>query len=61
MRDNKEDCPHCNANLQGESILKSQQEAYGSTHFSRKIGVYDFFKDRTVKWTCPDCQGEWDR
>jgi hypothetical protein len=61
MRDNKENCPHCNADLQGEPIPKEQQESYGTTHFSRKIGVYDSSKDKTFKWKCPDCNGKWDR
>jgi transposase-like protein len=61
MRNNKENCPHCNADLQGEPIPKEQQESYGATHFSRKIGLYDLGKDRTVKYKCPDCNGEWDK
>lgn len=61
MTNNKENCPHCNTELQGEPIPKEQQESYGATHFSRKIGVYDFSKDRTIKWVCPDCNGEWGR
>ncbi|WML44577.1 hypothetical protein [Neobacillus sp. PS3-40] len=52
--------PYFNANLQGETI-QGQQESYGATHFTRKIGIYDVVKDRTVKWKCPDCGGEWDR
>lgn len=61
MFDNKENCPHCNTNLQGELIPIEQQESYGATHFTRKIGIYDRWSDRTVKWKCPDCRGEWDR
>lgn len=60
LKDNKENCPICNTNLQGEEIPKEHQEAYGVTHFTRKIGIYDLRKDRTVKWKCPDCDGEWD-
>lgn len=61
MKDCKENCPECHANLQGEPIPKEQQESYGATHFSRKIGLYDMKIDRTVKWKCPDCDFEWDR
>ncbi|WP_028393996.1 hypothetical protein [Bacillus cihuensis] len=61
MKDNKENCPFCNADLQGEPIPVEQQDSNGATHFSRKIGIYDFEKDRTIKWQCPDCKGEWNR
>ena len=61
MRNNKEYCPHCNVDLQGEEIPQEQQHLYGATHFGRKIGIYDYSKDMTVKWLCPDCEGEWDR
>lgn len=39
MRDNKECCPYCKADLQGEPIPKISQKVYGSAHFTRKIGV----------------------
>lgn len=58
MKDNKENCPHCLAELQGDPIPEDSQKLYGATHFSRKIGLYDQTKDRTVKWMCPDCKGE---
>lgn len=29
--------------------------------WGRAIGIYDIDRDRTVKWKCPDCEGEWDR
>lgn len=61
MRDNKEICPNCSANLQGEPIPKEQQESYGCTNFTRKIGIYDIYEDRTVKSKCPDCEYEWAR
>ena len=61
MRDSLEYCPHCNSCLQGKEIPKEQQEFYQATHWGRKIGVYDIELDRTVKWMCPDCKGEWDR
>lgn len=60
LRDNKENCPHCSANLQGDSIPLNQQEFFGATHFGRKIGVSDMRKDRIVEWICPDCNGRWD-
>jgi hypothetical protein len=40
-------------------------ELYGATRekgkFGRVIGIYDMEKDRTVRWKCPDCDGEWPR
>lgn len=27
----------------------------GVTHYSRTIGVYDYARDCTVAWRCPDC------
>lgn len=60
MKNSKEYCPHCNADLQGEPIPKKQQDSYNSRHFTRKIGISDIEKDRIVKWECPDCEGEWD-
>ncbi|WP_209125070.1 hypothetical protein [Alkalihalobacillus sp. BA299] len=59
MKNNKENCPHCNADLQGEPILKKHQGSYNATHFTRKIGISDIEKDRIVKWKYPDCEGEW--
>lgn len=38
---------------------------YGATrekgNWGRAIGIYDIFKDRTVRWKCPDCDHEWNR
>ncbi len=59
MKNNKENCPLCNADLQGESIPKEHQDSYNATHFTRKIGISDIERDRIVKWKCPDCKGEW--
>lgn len=59
--DNKECCPFCHTNLQGEPIPKELQESYGATHGSRKIAIYNKEQDRTVKWQCPDCEKVWDR
>ncbi|WP_216830728.1 hypothetical protein [Alkalihalobacterium elongatum] len=59
MKNNKESCPLCNADLQGDSILKENQGSYKATHFTRKIGISDIERDRIVKWKCPDCKGEW--
>lgn len=60
LTSSKEYCPYCNTNLQGKKPLESQN-SYGATHFTRKLGMYDLLEDRTVKWKCPDCGGEWDR
>lgn len=61
LANNKEYCPYCNTNLQGKPIPLEEQHSYGATHFTRKIGMYDLVKDRTVNWKCPDCSGEWER
>ena len=35
---------------------------YGEfNRFTRKIGIYDVNKDRTIKWRCPDCKKTWGR
>lgn len=54
-------CPHCNINLRGDPIPEDIAHLYSSTRWGRKIGIYDFYKDRTVGWKCPDCNGEWER
>lgn len=61
MKNNKEQCPFCKANLQGKPIPKKDQGAFGSTHFSRKIGIYSRERDMTVAWQCPDCGKQWPR
>lgn len=58
-RDSKENCPHCGAQLQGDPIPEQSRHLFGATHFSRKIGVYDTYKDRTVEYQCPDCGQRW--
>lgn len=59
MRTNKEFCPYCNAELQGEMISQESQKAYSATHFTRKIGITSIDIDRITKWRCPDCKMEW--
>jgi hypothetical protein len=54
-------CPHCNSNLRGDPIPDDIAHNYSGTHWKRKIGIYDFFTDRTVAWQCPDCNGQWER
>ncbi|GAB6989534.1 hypothetical protein [Paenibacillus pini] len=54
-------CPHCNANLRGDSIPDDIVHNYSGTHWSRKIGLYDKSRDRTVAYECPDCGGQWER
>lgn len=61
IMNSKESCPLCGADLQGEPIPEESQHLFGATHFSRKIGVYDINRDRTVAYHCPDCKGEWSR
>ena len=61
LNDNKEYCPFCHVSLQGGPIPEELQPHYGATHGSRKIAIYSLEEDRTVKWQCPDCGGEWER
>ncbi|MBW7977682.1 hypothetical protein SHY81_08060 [Bacillus velezensis] len=61
MRDNKECCPYCKADLQGEPIPKESQKVYGSAHFTRKISTSSIEADRIIKWKCPDYNKERDR
>jgi hypothetical protein len=57
-----ETCPFCEADLRGYQIPESDRHLYGGRdRFSRVIGIYSRERDRTVKWMCPDCQGQWDR
>ncbi|WP_176510759.1 hypothetical protein [Bacillus cereus] len=49
MRNNKDFCPYCNADLQGEPIPKQSQKAYGSNHFTRKISITSIEADRILK------------
>ncbi|KYQ01865.1 hypothetical protein OWP15_11580 [Bacillus paranthracis] len=59
MSSNKEFCPYCHSDLQGEPIPKKSQKAYGTTHFSRKTGISSIEADKIIKWRCPDCGKEW--
>lgn len=52
---------------QGETEGTADEWAhhYGATRtegrWGRAIGLYDRDLDRTVRWKCPDCDGEWPR
>jgi len=61
LRDSNEDCPNCEKNLQGDPIPEKDHEAYGATHFSLKISIYDRGLDRTIAWECPYCMQRWPR
>jgi hypothetical protein len=41
-------CPHCKADLRNH---------VGGPPFKREIGIYSREADRTVGFTCPDCNG----
>lgn len=58
LKDNYEICRHCGFLLQGEPIPESSQHLFGATHFSQKIGLYSLRTDRTIKYICPNCEGE---
>jgi len=53
-----ETCPHCNANLMGGEIPEEMRGHFdGQTHGTRLVGVYDWGRDRTSHFECPDCKG----
>lgn len=55
-------CPKCESSLIGAPIPKDSQEFYGgSTHYRREITVYDWDRDMTIRYKCPDCWAQWDR
>jgi len=60
--DTEDRCPSCGVDLTGDPIPEESRHFYGShTHFSRRIGIYDFERDRTTHWECPDCGHVWPR
>ena len=62
MQETDEHCPKCNADFDGGEIPENIREYYSPPYrWSRKIGIYDYGKDRTVAWKCPDCGHEWGR
>lgn len=52
-------CPHCGVSLLGDPIPEENQKYYAGTHWKREIGIYDWGKDRTVAYQCPDCKKQW--
>lgn len=61
----RRNCPHCEADLQGEPIPQEYIDAgyYGhSTHYRREIGIeVRGVYDGVLFWQCPDCKGRWNR
>lgn len=55
-------CPN-GCDLKGAPIPDEWREYYasGTSNFSRVIGNYDWEKDVTVSWSCPDCGITWPR
>jgi len=54
-----DNCPNCNTSFQGKEIPAKDQHLFGSTHFSRVIGLSN--GSSFVAWLCPDCNHQWDR
>lgn len=52
-------CPHCGVSLLGDPIPDDIKEHYAGTHWKRELGIYDWDKDRTVAYECPDCKKRW--
>ena len=46
-------CVRCGESFQGEQIALKHQTAYGSTHFSKKMGMYGM--DQTLAYRCQEC------
>ena len=48
-----------------EEEADNAARSYGASRtygqWGRQAGIYDMEKDRTVRYKCPDCQGEWPR
>jgi hypothetical protein len=55
-------CPN-GCDLTGNPIPEEHRSYYqeGATNFSRVIGNYDWYEDRTITWSCPDCGVVWTR
>lgn len=49
-------CKACGADWLDKPIPLEDREFFGgSTHFSRRISLYDRNFDRTTAYKCPDC------
>ena len=50
---------------EAEALADESAALYGASRlhgeWGRQIGIYDYGKDRTVAWQCPDCRHEWPR
>ena len=42
-----------------DNVAEKYGASRGHGQWGRAIGIYDMEKDRTVRWQCPDCNGEW--
>lgn len=55
-----DNCPHCNASLNGDPIPEELSGHYSGTHWRREMGWEDSDKyDGVWEWECPDCKGRW--
>jgi hypothetical protein len=54
-------CPACDALLTSDQIALESMCSYGSTHFSRALGISRMDLDCTVAFMCPDCDAVWER
>lgn len=50
--------------LGNEKAADDYAAGHGATrtsgNWSRRRGIYDVHLDKTVRWACPDCNGEWE-
>lgn len=54
-------CKRCHVNLRGKKIPKKDQLVYGADHFGREVGSYSLYEDKTIYFSCPDCNFQWKR
>lgn len=55
----RDNCPKCNANLNGDPIPEDIVESYSGTHWRREIGIDGGMMgiyDGLVALECPDCK-----
>jgi predicted RNA-binding Zn-ribbon protein involved in translation (DUF1610 family) len=64
LRTTSQTCPHCEANLIAQEIPKESRPyylPYGTEDdgrflfYSKVVGIYCMWRDRTVKLQCPFC------
>jgi hypothetical protein len=59
------ECPFCHSDLytpsDGKCWFDSEGQAHDNPDGSRVIGIYDWDRDMTIEYLCPDCNARWPR